>query len=447
MGSQHTTLCLVNFSGQDITHIDAKVDNGDDWDVHSRPNENLRGALPNGSSLCVRAEINTGTWNGCWFTVQVAFQNGDSLVFRANQWDARTKQKNDRVVPLESNSTTAGLGVFQKTGEDRETVTNTYCIRPPTLPDNSRWMTDLLAKKPDIRLNELMMPGSHDAGMYVEGSEKAITQSLEIHGQLQAGSRYFDLRVCQTFQGPWTYHGAVDYGGSLEAILKDVARFMTANPEETVFLKFRSYALNDLVPTIDMVKRLLDPYLYKTQTVPNFATLQLSLLKGRVIVALTPVYYTDPNIVLMAMRMANPVVPFNVGTPPTLPSATEGLFPYQDYGNEDTGADTPPASDACLGVYDAYAHNSEFAVMRTDQRKKWSHHKGHNKNYLFLLSWTLTGSTDNVLDLDLLSNTANPQLPAELHTLGTHAARDGQPNIVYLDQVEPWICKAIIDRN
>jgi hypothetical protein len=85
MGSQHTTLCLVNFSGQDITHIDAKVDNGDDWDGPSRPNENLRGALPNGSSLCVRAEINTGAWNGCWFTVQVTFQNGDSLVFRANQ--------------------------------------------------------------------------------------------------------------------------------------------------------------------------------------------------------------------------------------------------------------------------------------------------------------------------------------------------------------------------
>lgn len=124
-----------------------------------------------------------------------------------------------------------------------------------------------------------------------------------------------------------------------------------------------------------------------------------------------------------------------------------GIFPYSDYGNEDTGQATPPADERCLGVYDSYSHQSEFAVMQKDQHDKWVTHGGYGQNHLFLFSWTLTGAVGNVLDLNLLSATANPQLPKARHAMRAGAARKGYPNIVYLDQIDIYLCKAIIDLN
>jgi hypothetical protein len=47
---------------------------------------------------------------------------------------------------------------------------------------------------PDKRLNEIVMAGSHDAGI-TGGGANIQTQSVDIHGQATAGVRIFDLRI------------------------------------------------------------------------------------------------------------------------------------------------------------------------------------------------------------------------------------------------------------
>lgn len=135
------------------------------------------------------------------------------------------------------------------------------------------WMTDnaaLLGKKP---LNEIALPGAHDAGTFaIETSKKsginldnddgfsspdnkkikrflsftpnfsgwAKTQERTTLEMLNDGIRYFDLRVCVDKQGIlMTCHGL--YGASLESILNDVKTFTDKNPHELVLLGFNHF--------------------------------------------------------------------------------------------------------------------------------------------------------------------------------------------------------------
>ena len=58
---------------------------------------------------------------------------------------------------------------------------------------------------PDKQLNEIVMAGSHDAGI-TEGGSNVQTQTLDIAGQALAGVRLFDLRVAAEAAGK---HGGV----------------------------------------------------------------------------------------------------------------------------------------------------------------------------------------------------------------------------------------------
>ena len=46
----------------------------------------------------------------------------------------------------------------------------------------------------DIQLNQIVLAGSHDAGI-TEGGKNIKTQDLDILGQARSGVRFFDLRV------------------------------------------------------------------------------------------------------------------------------------------------------------------------------------------------------------------------------------------------------------
>lgn len=428
MLTHNTTLCLVNLSGKNITKTEITIDDdATNWDgPPSRPDKNFTGPLADDDSRAERAEIAKYPDSvGCWFGITLTFADDSTLSFRANQVDAYRKQSGvytDSVVKSPEN---ADLEVFRRTGESRYVYHNAYYVRPSTAPDNSTWMGKLIAAKPDVTLNKLTMPGSHDAGMHRPGvTEQANTQILSIGGQLKAGARYFDLRVCSWGSELWTYHGP-SYGGKLDDILDDVKNFLAGGSKEVVFLKFRSHAAGDRQGTVDLVKSKLKDQLYTADTTPHFATQKLADLageSGRVVAVFTPDYKHQ-----LAPK--------------------DGIFPYIDYGNEDTGQYIGPSDHHNLGVYDAYSHQSELSVMQKDQLAKWAAHGGYGNDYLFLLSWTLTGSTDNILDLDLLSAAANPQLPRALRTIAAENPSKGLPNIVYLDQVDPYLCKVIIDAN
>lgn len=121
------------------------------------------------------------------------------------------------------------------------------------MADNSTWMGDILA--PSIRLNQIVMPGSHDAGMSL-GSSYAQTQDLDISAQLQNGARWFDLRFFIKNGDARTYHGSflkrvqnrgwdtmiTTAGESYDDIIQSVIEFLSWNPDEFLFLRFSKCA-------------------------------------------------------------------------------------------------------------------------------------------------------------------------------------------------------------
>ena len=423
MSTQNTKLCLVNFSGKKIKKMTSVVANPNDWDGDSLPDINFNinnSPMPDLDSKCEREEIVLGTSDGCWFSLSIEFEGENStLSFKINQLDAKKKLFGLYSDSLKKSADNNYLEVFRATGEDRYTYSNSFYIRPSTVPNNSRWMGEVLAFNYAVKLNDLTMPGSHDAGMYTDITEKARTQALNIYDQLKAGSRYFDLRICKSSGELWTYHGA-SYGGKLQDILNDVKTFLTENSSEAVFLKFRSYASSDQQDTTELVKNTLGGLLYKNSTTPNFANQPLINFSGKA-------------VAVFKSYDASLLDPAN------------GIFEYSDYGNEDTGKIIPYTDNHNFGVYDSYAHRSEFDIMQKDQQQKWIDYGGYNKEYLFLFSWTLTGSTDNILDLELLSRMANPQLANQLRQFSKN--QKGSPNIVYLDYIDNYLGQAIIHLN
>jgi hypothetical protein len=135
------------------------------------------------------------------------------------------------------------------------------------------WMADnaaVLGKKP---LNEITLPGAHDAGTFAIAKPKstgitlgdsdglsspdnkkikqllsvgsvfsdwAKTQERTTSEMLADGIRYFDIRVCVDGKGVlMTCHGL--YGASVAAILDDVKRFTDQHPREVVLLGFNHF--------------------------------------------------------------------------------------------------------------------------------------------------------------------------------------------------------------
>ena len=58
-----------------------------------------------------------------------------------------------------------------------------------------------LAAYQNKQLNQIVIPGSHDAGIYGLDKENVKTQELDIGGQAMAGVRFFDMRIATAKSG------------------------------------------------------------------------------------------------------------------------------------------------------------------------------------------------------------------------------------------------------
>ena len=111
-----------------------------------------------------------------------------------------------------------------------------------TTERSSDWMADL---DDDLRLNEIILPGTHDSGtQYVQLAFFSKCQALSVGEQLEAGFRYLDIRLelmndgsfhlkhgftdCKTGPLPW------DEALDLDAVLDQCCAFLKAHPTETV---------------------------------------------------------------------------------------------------------------------------------------------------------------------------------------------------------------------
>lgn len=308
--------------------------------------------------------------------------------------------------------------VFLRGGNDVSTVE----VNPVTLVDTANWMKNI---DDSTEINQIMMPGSHDAGMselhhcappiVADGYTK--TQSGSIGQQLVDGSRYFDIRVDYDYDTLVTYHRADQWGCNgqdLKDVLEQTKAFLNSHSTETVILKFshiRDYDGHDPSITKQKINDLLNAYnsmIYVNSSKSiNLAEMNLSDVRGKMILVFDYDEYIDP---------------------------TKGRFRYKDGSSMESGAN--------ITVYDKYSNTSNYNTMKADQLKKWNEQAGLGANYFFLLSWTLT-ATPGGSTVETLAKEANSKLPGVLYDqiTGAHASK---PNIVYIDFLNDTVAQSII---
>lgn len=144
--------------------------------------------------------------------------------------------------------------------------------RYPISQINKNWMEKLAKMNPSIKLRDAIIPGTHNSGTYTIEQKRccsslAITQNKSIYGQLLLGARLLDLRVAghgSAKDSLYIQHGPIRGALFVEAV-NDVLRFITENPNETVFfgidIEFGFSLTNDQLNYLyEMIKDKLGKY-------------------------------------------------------------------------------------------------------------------------------------------------------------------------------------------
>lgn len=303
------------------------------------------------------------------------------------------------------------------------------------------------------KLNQVCLPGAHDAGMSVlkkstNGSNECNTQTQinSIGDQLQKGTRYFDLRPAiwkssdtTMYMGHFSrmfgaYFGSI--GQSLSDVLDEVATFMSqdSNGHEIVVLKFSHYTTQDdsgfsgtlLSSLITQVKNKLSTYMYtNTDSSINLGNVTLNDIKN-----------SGKRVVCVFDNDADEHG-FSSSDYTAVASPYTGIFSF--------GSNT---SSKNFRLYDEYANDHDYDDMVNDQVTKWDNFS-RDSGALFLFSYTLTSTSggyianaaedadgdyiqDCVLDM---AEDANPVLLANLAYYKAKKDISEIPNILYIDRV------------
>lgn len=337
--------------------------------------------------------------------------------------------------------------------------------------------TNWMSKLPDSkRLNEIIMPGSHDAGMsqcdypasiffLTKKEERAaqenitVTQKYNIFFQLSSGARYFDIRLQWRNNDLRTYHResvlGIDFGCNGETftqIMLSTIYFLDQNPTETVILKL-SFKREDAL-ALNQTKFFLETF--------------VAVHKDRTYVTTTP----QENLAKVPLEDLRGKIVFIIDDAPSMIDSTQGRHFYRDAAVYEEPVPSikicynalyiPHYNGATLSVFDVYSNSEDTARVIDDQTNYLYKTAGLRQPYLFLYSWTRTPSititnafekvpkaANNEFSIEKLANEwpfgVNLYLPNMLHAL----YKDGfnMPNIVYYDYIDVYYNSHIIQYN
>lgn len=239
------------------------------------------------------------------------------------------------------------------------------------LMNNADFMGDMLPLISDIPLNKMVLPATHDTGMYTTGlSSLAKTQDLNLYEQLSAGARYFDLRPDKDLD---IYHGPMT-GPSLKEVLEDIKKFYAEGHKELSILKF-SHFDNFTESIYKNMKEMINEYL------GNWMFTKLPDGTARLADVSMGTYLNSGGKVLIVVD-SNWAVDY----------PEKGFWVYRDWESD-------KADQGDLTVFDQYSNTTSYSDMKNDQLQKLSEFNGKCRSFqntpcdLFLLSWTLTPVT------------------------------------------------------
>ncbi len=322
---------------------------------------------------------------------------------------------------------------------------------------NQNWLTRI---QNDPMLIDMVIPGSHDAGVYGTSLSTrkapeawARCQGSNIYNQAMCGSRMFDCRVFLKKDSatkslvPTMGHfgrekkkhaGGVGslgaYGGTLITAVNDAIAFVRTYPSEFLILRFShtycpgevGIALGDL-----MQKQGTLNYIYTDQD--NIALCPLSQLRGKVIMVFASEFHTNF-------------------------SADDGYLPFYKYSN---GINVPFGLCTC-GIYKGSA---KMTTVHKSAATAATDHKAHPRNHLHFVYWqqTMTAGAGDIHKSTVASNSRTLIGKKEKdYTGGAHAnlgayvdeikanMNSGSwdlPNVISHDFVTDQTCKAIFELN
>lgn len=237
--------------------------------------------------------------------------------------------------------------------------------------DTANFMGNLLPAISNLPLKKMVIPATHDTGMYTGGAA-GLTQDLNLYGQLSGGARYFDLRV----DGNLNIRHGIVYGPTLDEVLKNIQQFFDEGHQELAILKFShfdNFSASSYQNMRNAINKYLSKWLFKSlpQGVSRLADVTMGTYlntagKGAILVVVDDNWAID------------------------YPEA--GYWVYRDWSSN-----TPEKGN--LTVFDQYSNTTDLAAMERDQFQKLDNFNGKcEKNAsvpcdLFLLSWTLTPVT------------------------------------------------------
>jgi len=100
----------------------------------------------------------------------------------------------------------------------------------------SRWMAKIPS---DTLLSDLSIPGTHDSAAHGSIWPFVSTQNLDIHQQLHAGIRYFDLRCGLRSNELQMVHGTALLGQTLVSVLETMYSFLSTHASEGLMVQIK----------------------------------------------------------------------------------------------------------------------------------------------------------------------------------------------------------------
>jgi len=298
------------------------------------------------------------------------------------------------------------------------TILKTLWSSTSVITDRAGWMQNRLATLGRKPLRDLVLPASHDAGMYFTRSgiaePWARTQDLPIYGQLSYGIRYFDLRV-RWLNGKFVIKHGNWNGPDLSEVLGDLRKFALENRKELAILKFSAFSNIDntrYAALVEQIRASIGTWL--VTSIPDGKRLADVTLNEYVANGPAYLVVVDENYAIDVKR--------------------DGFWVYRNWNAIPVDGD--------LRVFDQYSDTEIYKDMRDNQFLKFRAYDGWMALKLpcdlFLLSWTLTPS---ITPVRTLAATPNRNLGAEIQfgktdPIAIPNVHGKIMNLLYVDFVE-----------
>jgi hypothetical protein len=153
-------------------------------------------------------------------------------------------------------------------------------------------MRHLIKVQTDVKLRDLILPGSHDAATSTIARHKpfsavSVTQNVSVGDQLRRGVRFLDLRIAGGTSGSCAvsiYHG-MHQGSSLQTVLQGIADFLVEHANEVLVIEFvaeygRHFTSIQKKTALDMIKQYLGEYVMQEPN--NYKLFNRTTLKSLV---------------------------------------------------------------------------------------------------------------------------------------------------------------------